>query len=97
MRPLQAHCHLGLGSLYGKVGRREQARAHLSTVIELYPAMDMTFWLSQAEALLARVGGVALKRSANGLLDYAASERGRMITLIWYNTLCSTPCEEELQ
>ena len=26
MRPLQAHCHLGLGTLYAKVGRREQAR-----------------------------------------------------------------------
>ena len=54
MRPLQAYCHLGLGSLYGKMGRREQARAHLSTTIELYRAMDMTFWLPQAEAALAQ-------------------------------------------
>ncbi len=53
MRPLLAHCHLGLGTLYAKIGRREQARAELSTAIELYRAMDMTFWLPQAEAALA--------------------------------------------
>jgi len=39
MRPLQAHCHRGLGTLYAKIGRREQARAELSTAIELYRAM----------------------------------------------------------
>ena len=57
MRPLQAHCHRGLGTLYAKIGRREQARAELSTAIELYRAMDMTFWLPQAEAALAQVEG----------------------------------------
>jgi DNA-binding winged helix-turn-helix (wHTH) protein/tetratricopeptide (TPR) repeat protein len=55
MRPLQAHCHLGLGTLYAKTGQREQARAALSTAITLYRAMDMTFWLSQTEAALAQV------------------------------------------
>jgi tetratricopeptide (TPR) repeat protein len=58
MRPLQAHCHRGLGTLYVTTGQREQARAELSTAIALYRAMDMTFWLPQAEAALARVGGV---------------------------------------
>jgi class 3 adenylate cyclase/tetratricopeptide (TPR) repeat protein len=57
MRPLQAHCHRGLGSLYAKTGRREQARAELSAAIALYRAMDMTFWLPQAEAALAQVEG----------------------------------------
>jgi tetratricopeptide (TPR) repeat protein len=57
MRPLQAHCHLGLGALYGKVGRQDQARAELSTAIELYRSMDMTFWLPQAEAALAEMEG----------------------------------------
>jgi tetratricopeptide (TPR) repeat protein len=56
MRPLQAHCHLGLGTLYVKTGQREQARTELSTAIELYRDMDMTFWLPQAEAALAQVG-----------------------------------------
>jgi hypothetical protein len=48
MRPLQAHCHLGLGSLYARAGRRESTRAELSTAIDLYHVMDMTFWLLQA-------------------------------------------------
>ena len=57
MRPLQAHCHCGLGTLYAKVGQREQARTALATAIDLYRAMDMTFWLPQAEAALAEVEG----------------------------------------
>jgi tetratricopeptide (TPR) repeat protein len=57
MRPLQAHCHRGLGTLYAKTGQREQAHAELSTAIALYRAMDMTFWLPQAEAALAQVEG----------------------------------------
>ena len=40
-----------------QTGQREQARAELSTAIELYRAMDMTFWLPQAEAALAQVEG----------------------------------------
>jgi uncharacterized protein HemY len=55
MRPLQAHCHHGLGTLYAKKGQWEQARAALSTAIEMYRAMDVTFWLPQAEATLAQV------------------------------------------
>jgi len=54
MRPLQAHCHRGLGTLYASTGQREQARAALSAAIALYRAMDMTFWLPQAEAALAQ-------------------------------------------
>jgi class 3 adenylate cyclase/tetratricopeptide (TPR) repeat protein len=57
MRPLAAHCHLGLGSLSLRIGRRQEARAELSTAIELYRAMDMTFWLPQAEAELAEAEG----------------------------------------
>jgi len=57
MRPLVAHCHLGLGTLYARTGQPAQARAELSTTIEMYRTMDMTFWLPQAEAVLAQVGG----------------------------------------
>ena len=57
MRPLQAHCHLGLGTLYVQTGRPEPARAALTAAIALYRDMDMTFWLPQAEAALAQVGG----------------------------------------
>ncbi|MCI0441076.1 MAG: hypothetical protein L0177_18385, partial [Chloroflexi bacterium] len=55
MRPLQAHCHRGLGTLYVRLEHLEQARAELSTAIALSRAMDMTFWLPEAEAILARV------------------------------------------
>jgi DNA-binding winged helix-turn-helix (wHTH) protein/tetratricopeptide (TPR) repeat protein/class 3 adenylate cyclase len=55
MRPLQAHCHRGLGTLYAKTGQPEQACTALSAAIALYRAMDMTFWLPQTEAALAQV------------------------------------------
>jgi tetratricopeptide (TPR) repeat protein len=55
MRPLMAHCHLGLGTLYSRIGRREQARTELSTALTLWRSMGMTFWLPQAEAVLAIV------------------------------------------
>ena len=57
MRPLAAHCHLGLGTLYARTGHLEQARTELSAAMALYRAMDMTFWLSRAEEALTQVGG----------------------------------------
>jgi tetratricopeptide (TPR) repeat protein len=55
MRPLQAHCHHGLGTLYAKTGQQEQARAALSTAMAMYRSMGMTFWLPQAETTLAQL------------------------------------------
>ena len=49
MRPLIAHCHLGLGKLYRRTGKREQAQEHLTTATTMYREMDMRFWLEQAE------------------------------------------------
>jgi hypothetical protein len=57
MRPLQAHCHRGLGILYAKIGRCEQVHAELDIAIELYRSMEMTFWLPQMEATPAQVEG----------------------------------------
>jgi tetratricopeptide (TPR) repeat protein len=57
MRPLAALCHLGLGTLYLKMGRDHEAHIELSTAIDMYHAMEMTFWLPQAEAVLAQVEG----------------------------------------
>jgi hypothetical protein len=54
MRPLVAHCHRGLGTLYATAGQTEPAGVELTTAIDLYRAMDMTFWLPQIEALLAQ-------------------------------------------
>jgi hypothetical protein len=56
MRPLVAHCHFGLGTLYRQSGQREQAQEHLTTATTLYREMDMRFWLAQAEAELTGVG-----------------------------------------
>ncbi len=55
MRPLQAHCHHGLGTLYSQTGRAALARTALSSAIDLYRTMDMTFWLPAAGAALAQV------------------------------------------
>jgi hypothetical protein len=52
-----AHCHHGLGWLYGQTSQREQAHAALSTAIDLYRAMDLTFRLPQADAVLVQVEG----------------------------------------
>jgi hypothetical protein len=49
MRPLVAHCHLGVGKLYGRTGKREEAREHLATAANMYREMDMRFWLAVAE------------------------------------------------
>jgi Flp pilus assembly protein TadD len=57
MRPLQAHCHRGLGALYSQMERVAQARDELSAAIALYGAMAMTFWLPQTEAALAQMEG----------------------------------------
>jgi hypothetical protein len=54
MRPLVAHCHHGLGRLYTTTGQLDQARAALAAAIDLYRAMDMTFWLPQAGTALAQ-------------------------------------------
>jgi tetratricopeptide (TPR) repeat protein len=49
MRPLIAHCHLGLGKLHQHTGKREHAREHIIIATTMYREMDMGFWLEQAE------------------------------------------------
>ena len=44
MRPLIAHCHLGLGKLYRRTGKREQAQEHLTTATTMYREMGMAYW-----------------------------------------------------
>ena len=54
MRPLVAHCHLGLGRLFRRTGKHEQqAQEHLTTATTMYREMDMRFWLAQAAAEMA--------------------------------------------
>jgi hypothetical protein len=49
MRPLVAHCHLGLGKLYHHTDKREQGQKHLANATTMYREMGMTYWLEKAE------------------------------------------------
>jgi hypothetical protein len=55
MRPLQAHCHLGLGHVHAQVKDISKARSELRAAVELYRAMSMPFWMSKAETALTEV------------------------------------------
>jgi tetratricopeptide (TPR) repeat protein len=50
MRPLVGHCHLGLGKLDRRTGKRKQAHEHLTIATTMYREMGMTYWLEKAEA-----------------------------------------------
>jgi class 3 adenylate cyclase/tetratricopeptide (TPR) repeat protein len=52
MRPLVAHCHLGLGKFYRRLAKRAHAEERLGTAATLFREMDMRYWLAQAEAEL---------------------------------------------
>jgi tetratricopeptide (TPR) repeat protein len=52
MRPLVAHCHLGLGKLYRRTGKRGQAQEHLTTATTMYREMGMMYWMEKAEVEL---------------------------------------------
>ena len=52
MRPLLAHCHAGLGKLYGKTGNLQQAKAHLANGVAMMREMEMGLWLEKADAEL---------------------------------------------
>jgi tetratricopeptide (TPR) repeat protein len=49
MRPLVAHCHAGLGRLYGRTGKSEQAQEHLTTAAAMYGELGMTYWSEKLE------------------------------------------------
>jgi tetratricopeptide (TPR) repeat protein len=50
LRPLTARCHLGLGLLYKRAGRTEEANDQLSTAGALFSEMQMRRWSERAEA-----------------------------------------------
>jgi len=54
MRPLMARCHLGLGELYVQLDKSDKAQTELSTAIDLFRSMEMTYGLRQAETALAK-------------------------------------------
>jgi tetratricopeptide (TPR) repeat protein len=56
MRPLIAHCHVGLGKLYRRIGSRQQAEEHLTTATTMMREMEMGLWLEKAEGELKELG-----------------------------------------
>ena len=52
MRPLAAHCHLGLGKWFHRTGDRTKAVEQLAIAAAMYREMDMSVWLEKAEAEL---------------------------------------------
>jgi DNA-binding NtrC family response regulator/tetratricopeptide (TPR) repeat protein len=50
MRPLLAHCHLGLARLEHRAGRAAEARSHLAAALEAFRDLDMPFWLQRSQA-----------------------------------------------
>jgi tetratricopeptide (TPR) repeat protein len=83
MRPLVAHCHLGLGKLYRHGSDGVNARERLMTAVTMYREMDMGPWLAQAEAEMralaheerGREWSRAHNRSASGWPMPAAERR----------------------
>jgi tetratricopeptide (TPR) repeat protein len=49
LRPLLARSHLGVGTLYRRTGKRQQAQEHLTTAIAMLGEMGMAYWLEKAE------------------------------------------------
>jgi tetratricopeptide (TPR) repeat protein len=52
MRPLIAHCHVGLGKLYRRSGDLQLAKKHLNDGVAMMREMEMGLWLEKAEAEL---------------------------------------------
>jgi len=44
-----AHCHFGLGRLFGRTGERDRAREHLALAAAMYRDVGMSYWLANAE------------------------------------------------
>jgi hypothetical protein len=56
LRPLAAHCRLGLGRLFARIGRRDEGRAQMTLAIEAFRAMGMASYLATAEVELGAIG-----------------------------------------
>jgi hypothetical protein len=55
MRPLQAHCHLGLGNVFTAGGDQAKALEHCGIAAAMMREMGMGIWLSRAETALTRL------------------------------------------
>ena len=51
MRPLTAHCHLGLTRLYRRTGDQAKAEEHLAAATAMCREMGVSGWTEKAEAM----------------------------------------------
>ena len=80
MRPLVAHCHLGLGKLYRRPDKREEAREHLATARAMYREMGITYWLEKAEAKMTELKEIDRRPSPSPVIDPPPPARYRRQT-----------------
>ena len=64
MRPLEARCRLGIGKLELNAGKRGEAKVELSAAVTMLRTMNMSLWLPEAEAALARASGAPARLDA---------------------------------
>lgn len=56
MRPVVAHCRLGLGKLHASLGDGKAAHAELQAALSMYREMNMHHWPDQAQRALRELG-----------------------------------------
>jgi len=56
MRPLQAHCYLGLGTIHAQSKDTRIAQSEIGTARELYRDMHMPFWVGKSAFALTAIG-----------------------------------------
>jgi hypothetical protein len=56
MRPLLAHCYLGLGQIHARAKDARSAQLDLNSAGELYRSMSMPFWLDRLDRALSEIG-----------------------------------------
>jgi tetratricopeptide (TPR) repeat protein len=57
MRPLDAHCRLGLARLYHRTGKQQEAEEHFTSARSLYREMGMVYWLENAQREIEELEG----------------------------------------
>jgi len=57
MRPLVAHCHLGLGHLSCCLTQHRRCFAHFENAVGMFRQMGMAWWLAKAESMAQRCPG----------------------------------------
>jgi hypothetical protein len=53
MRPLQARCHLGLGTLARRLGHDREAQAEIQIARDMFRALGMEYWSIRADSVRA--------------------------------------------